>query len=91
MCTGREHYFLTSEGDCQNLGLDEVELIKGSSALKFGSEAIGGVLYFKDDPFISSEKLSGFVSTKYDNSSQLNNSQFGIKFNRSNLFLNFYA
>ena len=74
-----------------DLGLDEVELIKGSSALKFGSEAIGGVLYFKDDPFISSEKLSGFVSTKYDNSSQLSNSQFGIKFNQSNLFLNFYA
>ena len=33
-----------------DLGLDAVELIKGSSALKFGSEAIGGVLYFKDDP-----------------------------------------
>ena len=35
-----------------DLGLQEVELIKGASALKYGSEAIGGVLYFKDFPFI---------------------------------------
>ena len=36
-----------------DLGLAEVELIKGSSALKYGSEAIGGLLYFKDSPFVS--------------------------------------
>ena len=34
-----------------DLGLNEVELIKGASALKYGSEAIGGLLYFKDYPY----------------------------------------
>ena len=46
-----------------DLGLGEVELIKGSSALKYGAEAIGGLLYFKDTPFISSEKVKGYFAT----------------------------
>ena len=47
------------------LGLGKVELIKGSSALKYGSEAIGGLLYFLDSPFIDGEKMKGFLSTKF--------------------------
>ncbi len=74
-----------------SLGLGEVELIKGSSALKYGSEAIGGLLYFKDNPFIKNEKLSGFVATKFNNSSYLNNSRFGIQGSKNNLFFNLYG
>ena len=74
-----------------SLGLGEVELIKGSSALKYGSEAIGGLLYFKDSPFIKNEKLSGFVATKFNNSSYLNNSRFGIQGSKNNLFFNLYG
>ena len=71
-----------------DLGLGEVELIKGSSALKYGSEAIGGLLYFKDSPFISSDKLKGFFATKFNNSSYLSSSQFGIKWNKNNFYFN---
>ena len=74
-----------------DLGLSEVELIKGASALKYGSESIGGLLYFKDDPFISSEKLNGFVSSRFNNSSYLNSSKFGIKWNRKNFYVNLYG
>ena len=74
-----------------DLGLNEVELIKGASALKYGSEAIGGLLYFKDFPFISSKKIKGFVATKFNNSSYLSNSQFGIKWNKQNLYFNLYG
>ena len=74
-----------------DLGLDEVELIKGASALKYGSEAIGGLLYFKDQPFVSSKKTKGFVATKFNNSSYLSSSQFGIKWNRQNLYVNLYG
>ena len=38
-----------------DLGLGEVELIKGASSLKYGGEALGGLLFFKDYPFITSE------------------------------------
>ena len=74
-----------------DLGLGEVELIKGSSALKYGSEAIGGLLYFKDEPFVSSQKLSGYFATKLSNSSYLTSNQFGVKWNQKNLFFNLYG
>ena len=74
-----------------DLGLGEVELIKGSSALKYGAEAIGGLLYFKDAPFISSEKVKGFFATKFNNSSYLSSNQFGLKWNRQNLFFNLFG
>ena len=62
-----------------NLGLSQVELIKGASALKYGGEAIGGLLYFKESPFISNNKFEGFFATKFNNSSYLSNNQFGLK------------
>ena len=74
-----------------DLGLSEVELIKGASALKYGSEAIGGLLYFKDAPFVANDKLKGFISSGFNNSSYLSNSKFGVKFNKKNFFLNLYA
>ncbi len=73
------------------LGLGEVELIKGSSALKYGGEAIGGLLYFKDQPFNASEKINGFVATKFNNSSYLSSSQFGLKWNKKNFYINLYG
>ena len=74
-----------------DLGLNEVELIKGSSALKYGSEAIGGLLYFKDYPFISNDKLKGFVASKLNNSSYLTNNQIGLKWNINNFYFNVYG
>ena len=74
-----------------DLGLNEVELIKGASALKYGSEAIGGLLYFKDYPFISSNKVKGFVATKFNNSSFLSSNKFGLKWNKKNLHFNIYG
>lgn len=74
-----------------DLGLSEVELIKGASALKYGAEAIGGLLYFKDAPFIANDKLKGFISTAFNNSSLLSNNKFGVKFNKKNLFFNLYG
>ena len=74
-----------------DLGIGEVELIKGSSALRYGSEAIGGLLYFKDNPFIYNQKPIAYFSTKFDNSSFLNRSQFGVKLNKEGIYLNIDA
>ena len=74
-----------------SLGLDEVELIKGASALKYGADAVGGMLYFKDKPFIKSDKPSGFISSKFDNSHLLFSNQYGINWSKNNFFANIYA
>ena len=74
-----------------DLGLSEVELIKGASALKYGGEAIGGLLYFKEEPFLASDRIKGFVATKFNNSSYLNSNQFGVRWNVSNFYFNLYG
>ena len=74
-----------------DLGLYEVEMIKGSSALKYGGEAVGGVLYFKDNPFIESKELSGFASTNFDNSHFSFGNQIGLQYSKNNYYFNLYA
>ena len=67
-----------------DLGIGEVELIKGSSALRYGSKQLE-VCYTKDNPFIYNQKPKAYFSTKFDNSSFLNRSQFGVNLNRKYL------
>ena len=73
------------------LGLDKVELIKGGSALRYGSETIGGLLYFKDQPFVKIDDYEGFVGSKFNFNSHSNSNQFGIKWNKKNLFVNLFG
>tara|TARA_B100001142_G_scaffold330213_1_gene397052 strand:+ start:3414 stop:5624 length:2211 start_codon:yes stop_codon:yes gene_type:complete len=74
-----------------DLGLNDVELIKGAASLKFGGEAIGGVLYFKDSPFVKSTIPSGFIASKFDNSHVLFSNQFGMNWSKKSFFLNAYG
>ena len=74
-----------------DLGLGEVELIKGASSLKYGGEALGGLLFFKDYPFITSESPEGFVSTKFNNSGYYSSSKFGVKLKKNKFYLNVYG
>ena len=71
-----------------DLGLSDVELIKGASSLKYGGDAVGGILYFKDEPFVDSEIPSGFFASKFDNSHFLFSNRFGVKLSRNNLYFN---
>ena len=74
-----------------DLGIYEVELIKGASALKFGGESIGGIVFFKDNPFISSEVPKIYVSTKFDNSNFLFSNKLGFLWSKNNFYFNLYA
>jgi len=74
-----------------DLGIYEVELIKGASALKFGGESIGGIVFFKDDPFFKSEVPKTFVSTKFDNSNFLSSNKLGFSWSKDNYYLTFNA
>ena len=74
-----------------DLGLSEVELIKGASSLMYGGEAVGGLVFFKDFPFIESKTPSGYIATKFDNSHFLFGNQFGFKWSTNNFFINLYG
>lgn len=59
-----------------NLGIGSVEVIKGPASLMYGSDAIGGVIYFKDEEYAAQHKvevkaLSGFESNSLGTNSQL--------------------
>ena len=74
-----------------DLGLGRVELIKGASSLKFGGDAVGGVLYFQDEPFTKGQNPTGFLASKFDNSHSLFSNQFGVKLSKNNLYFNLYG
>ena len=74
-----------------DLGIYEVELIKGASALKFGGESIGGIVFFKDNPFLKSEVPKIYVASKFDNSNFLFSNKLGFLWSKNNFYFNLDA
>ncbi|KAA6299768.1 MAG: putative TonB-dependent receptor, partial [Candidatus Ordinivivax streblomastigis] len=59
-------------GDEHGLGLDEngyeqVEIIKGPASLLYGSDALGGVLYFSDERYAKENSIESVVASEYNN------------------------
>jgi len=76
-------------GDEHGLGLDEngyeqVEIIKGPASLLYGSDALGGVLYFVDERYAMNNSMESAFSSEF-NSNTLgfrNNGAFKLSKNR---------
>ena len=61
------------------LGIGAVEVIKGPSSLMYGSDAMGGVLYFIDEPFASQHSLKIQVNSQNESNTLGTINQFGLK------------
>ena len=59
-------------------GVKSVEVIKGPASLLYGSDAIGGVLYFVDEGF-TNKKVEGVVETGYFTNARTTQNRAGIK------------
>jgi len=59
-------------------GVKSVEVIKGPSSLLYGSDAIGGVLYFIDEDF-TKKNVEGVVETGYFNNAENIQTRAGVK------------
>ncbi len=71
-------------GDEHGLGLNEsgiesVEVIKGPASLLYGSDALGGVLYFNPERFATENTFSGNISQQYFSNTQGSNTNIGFK------------
>ena len=58
-------------GDEHGLGLDEngyenVEVIKGPASLLYGSDALGGVLYFSNERYAKTDNIEAAVNSEFD-------------------------
>ena len=66
------------------VGIESVEIIKGPASLLYGSDALGGVLFFVDERYASQNSIEGFAQTKFllNTMGTINNVGFKIHKNR---------
>ena len=83
-------------GDEHGLGLDEngyeqVEIIKGPASLLYGSDALGGVIYFADERYAADNSLEAAVNSGfYSNTFGLRNTG-ALKVSKNRLHINTFG
>ncbi len=70
-------------------GVKSIEVIKGPASLLYGSDAIGGVLYFLDEDF-TQKQIEGTIETGYFTNTQTSQSRGGIKSGINDFKANIY-
>ena len=65
-------------------GIESVEIIKGPASLLYGSDAIGGVLYFNPEKFANSKKVEANFNQKLFSNTNGSNSSLGVKASSEN-------
>ncbi len=60
-------------------GIESVEVIKGPASLLYGSDAIGGVLYFNPEKFASPNTVDANFSQKLFSNTNGSNTSLGVK------------
>ena len=65
-------------------GIESVEVIKGPASLLYGSDAIGGVLYFNPEKFASPNTIKADFSQKLFSNTNGSNSSIGVKASSDN-------
>lgn len=73
------------------IGIGSVEVIKGPSSLLYGTDALGGVLYFIDEPYANRGETNSSIQSKFDSNTLGTNSTIAVKSAGKNLRINAFA
>ncbi|MDR1792073.1 MAG: TonB-dependent receptor [Bacteroidales bacterium] len=83
-------------GDEHGLGLDEngsehVEIIKGAASLLYGSDAIGGVVYFADERYAKNNTVEILLNSEYQSNTTGFRNAVGFKFSKNRWHINLFG
>lgn len=73
------------------VGIDQVEVIKGPSSLLYGADALGGILYFSDEKYAHLNKPSVMLQSRFESNSLLTSNTVGFKTSSKKLRLAVYG
>ncbi len=74
-----------------DLGIESVEVIKGPSSLLYGSDAIGGVLYFVDDRYAQHNTFESNFGTRFLSNSLGTYNDVGFKMHKEDFKINLFG
>lgn len=74
-----------------SLGIGSVEVIKGPASLLYGADAIGGVLYFVDEPYISQQSTQIAVQSNFNSITLGTSNQAAFKMSTKKIRINVYG
>ena len=70
------------------LGIGTVEVIKGPSSLLYGADALGGVIYYEDEPFALQNEMQVGVKSQFESNTLGTSNQLAYKISKKNFRLN---
>lgn len=73
------------------VGIESVEVIKGPASLLYGSDALGGVLYFVDERYTNHNSVEGFAQTTFISNTLGTINNVGMKLHNEAFLLNVFG
>ena len=74
-----------------SIGIGQVEVIKGPSSLLYGSDALGGVLYLKEESFAQSNSIEASLNSKFESNTMGFQNGVAFKMSKNNFRFNVFA
>ncbi len=73
------------------VGIESVEVIKGPASLLYGSDALGGVLYFVDERYATHNTIEGFAQTTFLSNTLGSINNVGLKLHNEKVLFNLFG
>ena len=74
-----------------DIGIESVEIIKGPASLLYGSDALGGVIYFIDERYAMPHTFETSLQSTFLSNSLGSSNKIGLKLNEGKLKLNLFG